>query len=162
MNEEGLPPVPEEFGETAEYTDNSGTLLSEEQVSSLLDGIYSSVYGGVHDALAADRAEEANAELMDLPAETGGGEILIPGSEEISVLEVVQSLLSYFREDDNEILSNIRDTVTEIRQEVVSHPAMTTNFEDYTVSEALLLLILLFLVFRSCVRIVKVGFSCLR
>ena len=42
------------------------------------------------------------------------------------------------------------------------HPAMTTPFTDYTVTEALLLFCLLFAFAAACVRILKGGFPWLR
>ena len=51
------------------------------------------------------------------------------------------------------------EILTEIREEVTQHPALTTDFADYTVSECLLLLLFLS-VFCSClVRLVKGGLS---
>lgn len=43
-----------------------------------------------------------------------------------------------------------------------SRPLLTTSFSDYTVTEGLLLLLLLCLVAQSCIRILKGGFSWLR
>lgn len=43
-----------------------------------------------------------------------------------------------------------------------AHPAMTTPFTDYTVTEALLLFCLLFAFAAACVRILKGGFPWLR
>ena len=43
-----------------------------------------------------------------------------------------------------------------------THPAMTTPFTDYTVTEALLLICLLFAFSIACIRILKGGFPWLR
>ena len=43
-----------------------------------------------------------------------------------------------------------------------THPAMTTPFTDYTVTEALLLICLLFAFSAACIRILKGGFPWLR
>lgn len=54
------------------------------------------------------------------------------------------------------------DTVqllTEIKQEVMRHPALTTDFADYTVSEGLLLLLFLSVFGSWLVKILKGGFS---
>lgn len=92
---------------------------------------------------------------------------LVPASEVTVISEVVQQILSYFQEDDNQILSDIRSGVTGIQEylqnrEVVNadlHLMMTTNFADYTVTEGLLLLTLLWLVIAFCVKRLKGAFS---
>lgn len=47
-------------------------------------------------------------------------------------------------------------------QEVVDHPLMTTSFQEYTVTEGLLLLLLLSLFVAACAKMLKEGFSWLR
>ena len=47
-------------------------------------------------------------------------------------------------------------------QERISRPALTTSFEEYTVTEALLLLLLLFAFAAACARMLRGGFSWLR
>lgn len=47
-------------------------------------------------------------------------------------------------------------------QQVLDHPAMTTSFQDYTVTEGLLLLLLLGAFAVACARMLKEGFSWLR
>ena len=47
-------------------------------------------------------------------------------------------------------------------QQTLDHPALTTSFRDYTVTEGLLLIILLAAFAAACVRILKGGFSWLR
>ena len=108
---------------------------------------------------ALDERDAQQAQLME-------GEILLPGSEDIAVIkQVVQNILSFFQEDDHDVLSDIREDVAEIReyvgsqQQPESHPMMTTNFADYTVTEGLLLLIVLLWVIQICIRMVKGGFS---
>ena len=101
------------------------------------------------------------------PAAVAGGEILVPGEEEITIIEVVQSLLSYFQEDDNDLLTTIRDNTTEIKAKVTeiaentaARPLMETPFDDYSVTEGLLLLLVLWLeVINPCIKILKGGFS---
>ena len=46
-------------------------------------------------------------------------------------------------------------------QQTLDHPALTTSFQDYTVTEGLLLLILL-AAFAACIKILKGGFQWLR
>lgn len=47
----------------------------------------------------------------------------------------------------------------EIRQEVTAHPLLTTPFEDYTVTEGLLLLLLLAVFLSWCGKMIRSGFS---
>ena len=51
---------------------------------------------------------------------------------------------------------------TETIVQTMDHPALTTPFEDYTVTEAFLLLLLLYLFLSSCARMLRGGFSWLR
>lgn len=46
--------------------------------------------------------------------------------------------------------------------QILDHPALTTPFEEYTVTEALLLLLLVYLFITSCFRMLRGGFSWLR
>jgi len=50
----------------------------------------------------------------------------------------------------------------EVIQQTLDHPFMTTSFQDYTVMEGLLLLILLAAFAAACVKILKGGFQWLR
>lgn len=47
-------------------------------------------------------------------------------------------------------------------QQTLDHPLMTTSFQDYTVTEGLLLLILLAAFAAACIKILKGGFQWLR
>lgn len=47
-------------------------------------------------------------------------------------------------------------------QQVLDHPFMTTSFQDYTVTEGLLLLLLLSVFVAACAKMLKEGFSWLR
>ncbi len=53
-------------------------------------------------------------------------------------------------------------THAEAIQQTLDHPLMTTSFRDYTVTEGLLLLILLTAFAAACVKILKGGFQWLR
>ncbi len=114
------------------------------------------------DARDLYQREQAEAELQ------AGEEILVPEAGEITIIaEGVQALLSYFQEDDNEILSDIRGEVRGIKQylenqEAVNsdlHMMMTTDFSDYTVTEGLLLLILLYYFLGMLGRMLREAFS---
>lgn len=50
----------------------------------------------------------------------------------------------------------------ETLQKAVDHPMLTTPFEDYTVTEGLLLLLLLSVFVAACVKLLKGGFAWLR
>lgn len=93
-----------------------------------------------------------------------GGEILVPESGEVAVIDViaelVQAIYDHFTEDDSDNLSGIRQTLTEIKESVEPHPLMDTPFEDYTVTEGLLLVaVLWFIVVSPCIKMLKGGFS---
>lgn len=49
--------------------------------------------------------------------------------------------------------------VDELIAQSAPHPALTTDFSEYTVTEALLLLLLLLGAMRICIRMLKGGFS---
>ena len=73
-------------------------------------------------------------------------------------------LLQGIRSDTSQTLSIVRDmnaTVEELSG-VLIHPAMTTNFADYSVLEALLLLLVLWQVVKLCLRMLEGGFGWLR
>lgn len=53
-------------------------------------------------------------------------------------------------------------TYAETVQQTLDHPALTTSFQDYTVTEGLLLLILLAAFATACIKILKGGFQWLR
>ena len=54
------------------------------------------------------------------------------------------------------------ENYTETMAQTLDHPALTTPFEDYTVTEALLLLLLLSVFISACARMLRGGFSWLR
>lgn len=58
-------------------------------------------------------------------------------------------------------VDGLQQTVDEIRQEL-DHPLMTTSFQEYTVTEGLLLLLLLSAFVAACARMLREGFSWLR
>lgn len=60
--------------------------------------------------------------------------------------------------DYNAQLTVIQESLTAI-QTHMARPLMTTPFEEYTVGEGLILLLLVFLILQSLIKMVKVGFS---
>ena len=97
----------------------------------------------------------------------GEGEVIPVGEGDISLTVIetlLESLISYFiedgTEDDGAILVTIKNTVEEIKASVEPHPLMETPFEEYTVLEGLLLVLVLWLVvLNPCIRMIKGGFS---
>lgn len=115
-------------------------------------------------AQAAQAAEAAQVMVKSAPSTVKSGEILVPGEEEVLPLEiiaqVIQALYEHFQEDDIDTLTEIKDAVTEIRTNVEPHPLLETPFEEYTVTEGLLLVALLwFVVLNPCIKMLKGGFS---
>ena len=100
---------------------------------------------------SADSGEEAanpDEPVLEEPAvETEEGDILLPevdtGPMEIKGMD---KLLTY----------------AETIQQTLDHPALTTSFRDYTVTEGPLLLILLAAFAAACIKILKGGFQWLR
>ena len=80
----------------------------------------------------------------------------LDGEEEQEPTLQEQFFMSALEDASN---SEVVQLLTEIRQEVALHPAMTTDFADYTVSESLLLLLFLSVVGSWLVKIIKGGFS---
>lgn len=58
-------------------------------------------------------------------------------------------------------VDGIQEAVEGVRQ-ALEHPVMTTSFQDYTVTEGLLLLLLLSAFIAACAKMLKEGFSWLR
>ena len=128
------PPPPEPAPEPADPV----TVVS---VDELIDRLVQSTESGEEDASPDEPAPEEPAE------ESGEGDILLPeidtGPMEIKGMD---KLLTY----------------AETIQHTLDHPALTTSFQDYTVTEGLLLLILLAAFAAACVKILKGGFQWLR
>lgn len=79
-----------------------------------------------------------------------------PGEPAIDTALLPVDLLEALTEEEG--MSSDMDSV----QQVLDHPAMTTSFQDYTVTEGLLLLLLLGAFVAACARMLKEGFSWLR
>lgn len=110
-------------------------------VDELIDRLVQSTDTGEEDADPDEPASENSAE------EPGEGDLFLPevdtGPMEIKGMD---KLLTY----------------AETIQQTLDHPALTTSFQDYTVTEGLLLLILLAAFAAACIKILKGGFSWLR
>ena len=91
-------------------------------------------------------------------------------AEEITVLELLKELIDTVGNLDKieEHLGEIEKDTDEIQLDVMTivqtldHPALTTSFADYTVTETLLLLLLLSAFLSACARMLRGGFSWLR
>ncbi len=75
------------------------------------------------------------------------------GADALAIIDAVRGMR-------NELIL-ISDQLTEI-QMTMDHPLLTTPFEDYTVSEGLLLLLLLAAFLSACCRLLRGGFKWLR
>lgn len=131
-------PAPEPAPDPAPEQSEPVTVVS---VDELIDRLVQSTDPGEEAANPDEPVPEEPAE------ETGEGDILLPevdtGPMEIAGMD---KLLTY----------------AETIQQTLDHPALTTSFRDYTVTEGLLLLILLAAFAAACIRILKGGFSWLR
>lgn len=87
------------------------------------------------DSMAGDEVSSVDLVVGPLEGETGGLAV-----DYRPQLNVIQESLTAF-------------------QDHMTRPFMTTPFEEYTVSEGLVLLLLAFLILQSLIKIVKVGFS---
>lgn len=58
-----------------------------------------------------------------------------------------------------DVVSELREIKYMLRDEFGAHDFLTTRFEDYTVSEGLLLCLFLSLVVGQCIKMLKGGFS---
>lgn len=90
-------------------------------------------------------------------------------SEGAEIAQLLKELLDELGDDKTEEslgkiekhLDKIEDYTVIITQ-TLYHPALTTSFADYTVTEALLLLLLLSAFISACARMLRGGFSWLR
>lgn len=85
------------------------------------------------------------------------------GEPAIDTALLLADLLDALTGEDGMVsdVDGLQQTVDEIRQEL-DRPLMTTSFQDYTVTEGLLLLLLLSAFVAACARMLKEGFSWLR
>jgi len=99
-----------------------------------------------------DRLAEGDSPEPEEPAEEPA-EVIDPGP---SFQELWDTPIQVIGMD--EALRHLRTIVAQTEP----HPAMTTDFADYTVSEALLLLLLLSAFMAACIKMLKGGFAWLR
>ena len=95
-------------------------------------------------------------------------EVDIPAADPVLGLleQLIETLIDLGKIEGH--LDEIEKDTYEIQLDVASiaqtldHPALTTSFADYTVTEALLLFLLLSVFMSACARILRGGFSWLR
>lgn len=102
---------------------------------------------------STQEGEESGDSSEVLTAETD----VIPGEGDIGVDDVVPGLIG----DVVDILLGIRSGMKNVEsvEQVVNHPALTTPFQEYTVTEGLLLLLLLFFFLKACMDMIRRAFS---
>lgn len=69
--------------------------------------------------------------------------------------EESSSVLLPDQEEAAELISDTIETVADVSQD---HPFLTTSFEEYSVTEGLLLMLLILAVVMICVKMIKGGF----
>lgn len=136
------PPVQEPDPPPARETSPSITLDELEQILDQLQ--------------TAGEAPEPSEELSAEEAALDPGDVMAveldPGT--LAIIDAIK----YVKEE----LIQIGDEVTELQLSMDSHPMLTTPFEHYTVTEGLLLLLLLAAFLSACARMLRGGFSWLR
>jgi len=103
-----------------------------------------------------DRLVQNAQEEDTAPAEPAAEEPL-PGEGEIIVEDPVPGLIG----DTIDLLMDIRGGMKNVEsiERTVNHPLLTTPFQDYTVTEGLLLLVLLCFFIKACMNMVRRAFS---
>lgn len=112
---------------------------------------------------APAEVEEAASPLEDIPVE--------PSLDMVNVLQDLATKAAEMIVDMKQIEEHTREIekdTGEIQMDVdiisqtVNHPALTTSFAEYTVTEALLLFLLLSVFIAACARMLRGGLSWLR
>ena len=138
-------PPPEEVPATPEPDQGTSPGISWEELGQLLSGLQT-----------ADDEPEQSEELPASEASIDPGDVvaaeLDPGT--MAIIEAIK-----FVKDE---LIQIGDEVTEMQLSMDSHPMLTTPFENYTVTEGLLLLLFLSVFIAACARMLRGGLSWLR
>ena len=136
-------PPPEEVPATPEPDQGTSPGISWEELGQLLSGLQT-----------ADDEPEESQELAEPSPDEPGDTVAVelePGD-----LAVIDAMKGFGDE-----LSEISGQLAEIQQHL-SRPALTTSFADYTVTEGLLLLLLLAVFAAACIRMLKGGLKWLR
>ena len=102
---------------------------------------------------------EGSEEAAEAP-ETDQAASDIPGSDFDPVIGILDDLAGMLSGQEASLDKIGEQLNTVVR--TVDHPVLTTPFEEYTVSEALMLLLLLCAFVSACARMLRGGFSWLR
>ena len=145
-------PIGSYIDENGMVWDPSGSLLSPEVIVSYPSGIYADAAGNFWSE-DGELLSPGTTPAME-PVHTLAGEVTGEPAADTALL--LLDLLDAITSEDG-MMEDI-DGV----QKVLDHPLMTTSFQDYTVTEGLLLLLLLSVFIAACARILKGGFSWLR
>lgn len=116
------------------------------------------------DELLERLTQEGDAELELPPEEAGMVDIPVDPDPVMLILDQVIGKLIDIGIDLGKIerhTKEIQNEVTVVAQ-AVDHPALTTSFADYTVTEALLLFLLLAAFLSACARMLRGGLLWLR
>lgn len=109
-------------------------------------------------ASAADPVQVVSVdELIERLTSAGEDETEEPVEEEPEEPSLADQYFASALEDASS--EEVVQLLTEIKAELAPHDLMNTNFADYTVTEGLLLLALVYGVISVCVRMLKGGFS---
>lgn len=111
---------------------------------------------------SSESAEPEEGEEISEPDEAADGE---PIPEEPEPEEALPSILEVTGEGGGPlVVQNMEGAAQSLEalQETALHPALTTPFEDYTVTEALLLLILPAAFVSACAKLLRGAFTWLR
>lgn len=121
------------------------------------------------DQAAEPGADDASADTaaLDGVGDVVGDVVTDVPTEPDPSLEILHQLISKVSDlliDMGDIADSTKDIQErmEIVEQTLDHPALTTSFQDYTVTEALLLLLLLAAFLSACARMLKGGLSWLR
>lgn len=115
------------------------------------------------DLEAPAEVEEAADPLEDIPIEPGFDmvnvlqDLVTKAAEMIVDMGQIEEHTREIEKDTNQIQMDV-----DIISQTVNHPAFTTSFAEYTVTEALLLLLLLSVFIAACARMLRGGLSWLR
>lgn len=116
------------------------------------------------DELLERLTQEENTELELPPEEAGIADVPVAADPYTVLIEQVIGKIVEVGIDLGKIerhTKEIQKDVTVVAQ-AVDHPALTTSFVDYTVTEALLLFLLLAAFLSACVRMLRGGLLWLR
>ena len=101
--------------------------------------------------ITAENNMEDNSESVQASGE--------PATDVVPVEELLPALRGALAENnvqlEEEMTVTMAETISESMPEVVEHPLMTTDFNDYTVTEGLLLVIALVLVINFFLTIIR-------